>query len=255
MDVARQSAPVQSVRKAMDLLDRVAFASPAQRPTLTQLAGEMGLRTNTAHNLLKSLEACGYVGREAGGYAPGYKLRQMGLMNRATSPEASRRIRAVLADLAEQVGELVLYAVLSGHRRITLAYVDGAPDAGIHRQPDLAPSIYAVPTGRLLLACAPPEQRQEIIEALGLPEAQHWEGMRTRRKLDAALDAIAERGFCIQSTAAGRYASFAVGVPDAADGLAGSLGCMAAAADWPPSRHDEMLAALTAAAKRLAAVV
>jgi DNA-binding IclR family transcriptional regulator len=253
MEIAKQSAPVQSVRKAMDLLDRVVFAPSGRAPTLTQLAGELGIRTNTAHNLLKSLEACGYAGRDGagGGYVPGYKLRQVGLLNRALSPEAARRLQAALDDLAARVGELVLYAVLSGPRRITLAFADGAPEPNIQRAPDPAPQLYSVPTGRVLLACAAGPQRRNLIDALGQPDPDHWAGVRTRRELDAALDAIARDGFCVQSTAGGRYASFAVPVYDGHDGLAGSLGCMAGAADWPDTRHDEMISALSACARRL----
>ena len=74
--------PVQSVCKALTLLDKVVAANLLRGGAgLSELSSECCMPLNTTHNLLKSLAASGYVSlRGRGVYVPGPKCDEIARM-------------------------------------------------------------------------------------------------------------------------------------------------------------------------------
>ena len=82
----KQDVPVQSVRKAIELLDMIVLEDPTHKGiTLTELAGRMGMRLNSTRNILKTMIICDVIAQnEAHAYVPGPKILAIGRLNYAS---------------------------------------------------------------------------------------------------------------------------------------------------------------------------
>ena len=118
--------PVRSVRKALNLLSILVFEEPnGVGLSLSQLARRMGLPANSTRNLLKTMMICGFVAQNKQRmYVTGPRCRQIGNLNRITSPEALSVLRPALVALSERLEESVIFSILSGANRIILVDVD-----------------------------------------------------------------------------------------------------------------------------------
>lgn len=96
---------VQSVQRAFELLEYVATSSDGAR--LSELADSLGLNRSTAHNLLASLDALGYV--EQADKGTPYRLtgRLANLLGPRVEAEMAlrARIRPVLEQITRDTGE------------------------------------------------------------------------------------------------------------------------------------------------------
>ncbi|MDS2171844.1 IclR family transcriptional regulator [Nesterenkonia sp. CL21] len=138
---------VQSVQRAFDLLERIAVQPEGAK--LSELADGAGLNRSTAHNLLASLEALGYIAQDRKGAA--YRLT--GKVNRLQrlDAEAERalrlRLRPVLQAVSQASGESTFLGLVSGMDYLCV-------DAVLSNKP-------------LHLAVRPGERKPLVVEALG----------------------------------------------------------------------------------------
>lgn len=105
---------IQSVQRAFDLLELV--ASNPEGTRLSELADRAGLNRSTAHNLLASLEALGYITQHGKGspYRLTGKLRQL-LGPSAGAEHALRaRVRPMLEQITAETGETSYLAFAAG---------------------------------------------------------------------------------------------------------------------------------------------
>lgn len=252
MNTRTPRTPVESLRKGLEVLDRLVRAGEGgARPS--ELAEATGLKLTTAHNLLKTLELSGWASKEGRGrYVAGWRVGSLlrpGRLDLGPEGEAMRRVR----DAARRTGEAVVLATLVGGRRTVLARAEGA--GAVRVDPDAGGSdgagLWSVVTGRVLAAFCEEAELRRILEREGMPGAA-WDGLRTRERLGEALDHVRRQGF---AEARGRdVASLAAPVLGEAGDLRGALGVYLPAYRYTEPHRREILSVLQQQASRLAAL-
>jgi DNA-binding IclR family transcriptional regulator len=196
---------VQSVERALALLDAVAAASP-RGDTVAELALGCGINRATAWRLLATLEAHGLVDRDPGTnrYQVGYTVARMAAASGVDG--LVRRTHHVLERVCAQTGEAADLAV---GRRTELVYVDEVAPSAVLTVNWLARPVplHATSTGKAWLAWLP---EAEVRGLLGT----HLEGFTDATVTDVSrllgeLDQIRERGF---ATSAGELEPTLYGV-------------------------------------------
>ena len=248
--------PVRSVKKALDLLNVLLFDDLAREGrTLGDLARELGLKSSTCHNLLKTLAACQYVEQTPDGrYAAGPVCRRIGTRNALFDRETRAQIERLMVELNAELREGVVFAVLVDGRRLTASHVECDQRITVNSMGMHVGCPYQLPTGRVLLAHAGAEEVARVVERHGLPGSR-WNGIRSMRALDRACARVRET---IENEGVYRMpeeieadsdtADFAVPCLTAADGLIGAVGCHA-----PAYRVDAAVAKRIAECLRLTA--
>ena len=246
--------PVLSVRKALDLLNLLVFDDPGREGlALGDLAGRLGFPAATAHNLLKTLCACGYaVQAGVGRYTVGSRCLEIGRFNRPALRATAAVVRARRRRSAARSTDRT-FAVLADGRRLRLWSTEPEHLIRIDAAALETQRLFTVPTGRILAAFAAPRELDLLLARYGLPAAGEWPDAATAPALKRALAAIRARGHEIMDNR--EIAAFAVPVLDAAGGLAGSLGCFSPSFRCPPPHHAAVVAALKKAAREMAAAL
>ena len=241
--------PVKSVKKALDLLSELAFHDPeGQGLALTKLARTLGLPVNTTHNLLKTMTVCGYVARnDSGLYITGPQCRSLGIVNRVDSDRFKETLLEVLNRHTAVVNEVLVFAILrNGQRRVVARSDPDRQAIRIDSGMDHTVNIYRVPTGRVLVSFASPEERRQIVAHYG-PPAGLWPDF------EADIARIRKARACVLLANPQDIHAFAVPVCDPNHRLIGALGCHAPAFRCDRASQKKIAAALRGAAAELAA--
>ncbi len=239
------TVPVKSVKKALDLLSLLAFEDLSRQGfSLSALAARMEMPSNTVHNLLKTMVACGYVSQTSSGtYRIGARMTDMGRLNAVLAAVSSPRLKDTLNKLCQKLGEAVTLTTLVDGQRIMLYQVDPRITIRVDAASLESRSLFARPTGRILAAFADPGQRSRILERHGMPGTD-WAGMVSETALLAALTQVREAGAVTIAENNSDLVAFAVPVLDENGGLLAALGCYAPAFRCDTSRHAPILSAL-----------
>jgi DNA-binding IclR family transcriptional regulator len=247
--------PVQSVRKALDLLNLLVFEDPGREGlALGDLAGRLQFPAATAHNLLKTLCACGYAAQMgAGRYRVGPRCLDVGRFNRLLNETIATMIRARMEALGRALNETVTFAVLADGRRLLLWTTEPGQLIRIDAATLETRRLFTVPTGRILAAHASLGELERLLARHGLPSEAEWPKTTTLPALKRALAEIRARGHEVMIRS--DLSAFAVPVLDAAGGLAGSLGCFSPSFRCLASQHATVVAALKHAALAIAAAL
>lgn len=157
-----QSARVQSVDRALRLLDGVAAAAP-RGETVAELAAQCDINRATAWRLLGTLEAHRLVERDpsTNRYQIGFALIRMSAA--AGYDGLVRRTRPILERVSAQTGETADLAV-AGLRGVT--YVSEVAPPSVLAVSWLAREVplHATSTGKAFLAWLPPQEAWGMLE-------------------------------------------------------------------------------------------
>lgn len=242
--------PVQSVARALAALDQLAAAEArGQGVPLQALAEALGLRASTARNIVKTMTLCGYVAQTSDRkYRLGPRCRD--LTRAALLGDRLRQaIAAAAHGLAAEIGETVVAATLLGGRRVPLLQVEGGGAVRVDGALEDHDRLYELVTGRVLLAFARPDERREALARHGWPGPQ-WCGITDEGALERTLEAIRQAGYAEDLTSAGEVWAVASPVRDGDGGALAAIGLFMPAYRATSERRSEVLAALTAAARR-----
>ncbi|MCA0964705.1 IclR family transcriptional regulator [Salipiger bermudensis] len=104
---------IQSITRALEILDAVAHAGGAA--PLGEIAAKTGLKTTTAHNILRTLQDAGYIRRRPGDMRYHLGDRILNLARVVGDDDAlRRRLRPTLEQMAARTSKTVFLAVPSG---------------------------------------------------------------------------------------------------------------------------------------------
>lgn len=156
--------PVEAVRRALRILQ--CFDVDRRELGVTEVAEELGLHKATAHRLLATLEAEGFVRRtDQKRYQLGLRAYRIGLL---AMPGAEQReaVKEELRQLAAVTGETAHLATLDGNQVLYLEKVEGShrlrlPSAVARRVPPHCTGL-----GKVLLAALPADQRLRVLATL-----------------------------------------------------------------------------------------
>jgi DNA-binding IclR family transcriptional regulator len=156
-------AVIQSVERALALLEGIAKYEQGAR--MTDLAFSLGLNKSTTHHLLATLEEHGYVRQDAASDRYFLGLKFVELMSRAHGAASLIHIaRPFLQRLANSTGEAVNLVVLDRTEAIYLDKVDGTRNMSMQIQSGRRAPLYCSAAGKVLLAFAPAELRDEYLK-------------------------------------------------------------------------------------------
>jgi DNA-binding IclR family transcriptional regulator len=223
--VASRSQTVQSVDRAMALLQAVATAAESDA-TAARLAESCGLNRATAWRILHTLEVHGVVtcARETGRWSVGATIVDLARSAGAEALVAAAHPR--LERLSMQTGETAALAV---PRVDGLTYVDEVAPPAIIAATWLGQTVplHATSTGKVLLAFGDPGLLPSVT-GRGL-ERYTDSTLTTREALDAELAHVRLRGF---ATCLGEYETSAWGVSAPVQDRSGRL--LAVLSIWGP---------------------
>jgi DNA-binding IclR family transcriptional regulator len=172
------AGPVQSVDRAAAILEILARDGEAG---VTEVARELGVHKSTASRLLAALDRRELVAQDAarGKFRLGAGLlRLAGAARRGL--DLTQESRPVCRALAQEVGETVNLAILSGRDALYLDQVAGPAALSPHNWAGQRIPLHATSDGKVLLAYLP---EAELAECLAPPLARF-----TDRTITAATD-------------------------------------------------------------------
>lgn len=171
-----------------------AFVPPHLLHTVPTLAASTGLPASAVFRIVRTLLALGLLRQQGSAYS--LSLAAMDLGYTAVAGQSAVELAApLLQSLRERFGGLAFMSVLAGHESIDVAKFVGAERSvhGTIRYP-----LYATAGGKVLLAFAPTEVRNKIIDELEfVAHAPHT--IRGSDQLRKELAIVRERGFAINN--------------------------------------------------------
>nr|WP_242611227.1 IclR family transcriptional regulator [Blastococcus saxobsidens] len=186
------SGTVQSVNRALLLLELL--AQGGGRLPVSELAQRSGLSLGTAHRLLATLAARGYVRQDHDRrYALGAALLPLG--------DATRRLLSswalpFLSELAQDCGETVNLAVLEDDHVVYVAQAPGRHRMRMFTQVGRRVLPHSTAVGKVLLAWHEEDQLGRVIFRLGMPRhTSHT--LTSLGAFRAELAAVRERGWAV----------------------------------------------------------
>lgn len=247
----RQAVPIQSIRRALDALDYLAEQGLAgEGASLQAVAAHLEVPPTTAHNILRTMVACGYVGREGNGrYGLGARCRDL-LRGARFAGGGLDAAAAVVHGLAARTGESVVLTTLAQGRRRVLVRAEGHEVLRVSPALEERGVFWERVTGRVLAAYASPAELQEILCACGMPGAA-WGGIETERSLEPALAAVRAAGCAQEMPSALGVVALAAPVLDERRHLLGALGVYLPVTRAGEERLQWLRAELLSASRRL----
>ena len=190
-DLAGTENSVQSVVRAMDVLEAVAAAGEMG---VTELARALGLHVATVHNLLRTLTARHYLLNAGGRYRLG---PAMAVLASRWDPLRAlpERLQPYLERISRESGEAASATVLVGYEARLVAFQAGTEAITIHFPQWSWPQALKLATGRLLVALGEPTQWPEFVARSPdvVPGA-------TPAQWQAELLRLREQGYCALRT-------------------------------------------------------
>ena len=182
---------MRALQRVMAILSAVADAPEPQTPA--RVARTTALSLSTVARMMREMADEGLLERSErdGSYALGtrlYRIVQAGA--RYSDPVSS--IRPILTEVRDATGETTSLHVRNRGQRVCIAEVQSQHDLRRVVPLGLALSLYGTATGEVLLAGAPPEEREQELDDLGLSTSEHAE-------LEARLTKIRAQGWAIVS--------------------------------------------------------
>jgi DNA-binding IclR family transcriptional regulator len=185
---------VKAVHKTIGLLEALA---QQKEMGVTELAECAGIHKSTVYRFLNSLKDLGYVHQNVSNekYSLTLKLFELGsyVLGRM---ELWEQAHPILEQLAEQTRETVHLAVLDDGRLVYLGKFESTQALRVSMSSRIGQSAptYCTGVGKLLLAHAPPEQVEQILDREGLrPFTDHT--ITDRSLLAKELESIRQHGF------------------------------------------------------------
>lgn len=242
-----------TVRKGLALLELL--AEYPHGATAGQLVADSGYAFSTCYRLLSTLVDAGYAE-----YEPATKQYRLGLLlfamgqKAATARGYAGTALPVMREVVEATGESCLLGVLDGDRFLTVHTVDG-PHHRITTDPGDRGELHTSSLGRVLLAFAAPDVREDLMASLDLT-ARTERSLTDRERLRAIIAQVREQGWALQDQEHDDgMAALAVPVMSPGAPLQAALALAAPVHRCDPAQLVQNVPLLREAADRLAVVL
>lgn len=183
---------VQSVHRVLDVLESVAAAGG--RLSLNEIAARSVLPVPTAHRLLGTLVARGYMRRTPDrAYALGLRLLPLAAAAGSVVPVGAE---AVLARLVDSLGETANLAVLTGARAEYVAQVPSRHRMRMFTEVGRQVDLHCTGVGKALLGRLDDDRVREVVRRAGMArQTEHT--LVEETALLADLAAVRSRGYAL----------------------------------------------------------
>jgi DNA-binding IclR family transcriptional regulator len=193
-DSEREDNGPRAILRVPEVL--MAVAAAGSGIGMAELAQDLKLPKTSLHRLLRTLEHGGFVVRTAGLYRPGPESFRLAaaLAQAAPSAQFPACARPVLEVLAEETGETVMLSVVSDKltESVYLEVIESASPLRFAMRAGNRRPLFAVASGKAILAFQPAEQRQRYLDQVDFLEFT----VETTRKgeMPALLRRVRETG-------------------------------------------------------------
>jgi IclR family acetate operon transcriptional repressor len=238
-------ALVKSIKKAFDALDYVMWSSRSgMGATLSDIAETLDEKQTTMRNILKTMEACGYLARSGKLYVPGAKT---GDLARTSNREKLIEVLSpLLKQAAQKSGEsFVLTSVYDGRREVISRY-NGSNEVGVNTDVAENKTVYSLVTTRIFLAFANDFEREQFYKNNGYPRKE-WP-KASSNNLNQELNDLKEKGFAVERNEA--LCAYAFPVLDSKGNILASFGVYAPVFRINQKTESELLTVLSGIADR-----
>jgi IclR family acetate operon transcriptional repressor len=241
---------VQSVKRALDALDYIAGECvAADGVRLRDVAGHLDLKPTTLRNILRTMEACGYIGRTGDRlYRPGPRCRRLAF-GAASVQALLQTARPAMHELAERTGESLVLTCLAGGVRRVLARHQGGHLVTVNAERMDEGDPYTLVTTRVLLAHAHPDEVRRFVDECGAPRGR-WDGAATVEQVVEAAARLRDRQV-VEYHPSDDVVALASPVDSGAAGVPVALGMFLPRLRYDPERGAELRDALAATTRRI----
>jgi DNA-binding IclR family transcriptional regulator len=195
----REAAGVSSVRSVQRAARIITALAEDPYPIgIVALAGRASLSASSAHRILATLTALGWVEQNSRSakYRLSHRMLGIGVSGLVANPVLQDGV-AYLARLAEATGCDALLSTLVGTRTVHLARVAGARTRRAQFDPGLSHPAHAMADGKLLLAYLPEEERNYIYGIAHLIRFTP-DTVVGHDELERELEAIRAQGYAVE---------------------------------------------------------
>ncbi len=188
----RPSGGVQSVHRALDLIEIVAGAGG--QLAIGEIAAASDIPLPTIHRLLQTLVERGYMRQTPNRhYALGFRLVPLGT---TASSMVGINTQAILGELVDELGETANLAILSGAHAEYVAQVPSRHAMRMFTEVGRQVELHCSGVGKALLAQLDDAQIRSVIDRVGLP-GYTAHTLTTETALLADLAEIRRRGYAM----------------------------------------------------------
>jgi DNA-binding IclR family transcriptional regulator len=185
-----QIRQVASVSRALQIIELL-ISNATHESGVTEISRELGVAKSTAHQLLATLAAHGFVENDgaSGRYRLGVRAMEAGAVA-STRAGLGPAVLPLLEALVGEVNETCSIGVLTGNSVSLVQRVEAESVLRVDLRVGTQFPIQTSAIGRIILAEMPQERREQILDALDMPKAE-------RRKTDKAIEAARKEGCAI----------------------------------------------------------
>ena len=185
---------IQSVERALDVLEGLAAADA--EISMSELSARTGMPLTTIHRLVKTLEARGYVRRNASRkYGLGAPLIGLG---EAASRLVGSRARPYLAELVDVSGETANLALLEGDHAVYVANSPSPHKMRMFTEVGNRVLPHSTAVGKVLLSYLPDGQAERLLRRTGMPRRTP-DTITDPRELLAQLQQVRQLGYAVDA--------------------------------------------------------
>jgi DNA-binding IclR family transcriptional regulator len=188
----RASAAGNAAEKTIRLLE--AAAAPGGPHPLGEIAGSAGVPKASAHRILRTLVANGFLANDGGRYPLGPRMRTLAAS--VTAAQADSRIDDLLADLSLRTGQTVHLALRTGNTATYTHKVDSADAVQMASRVGMRLPLHTTAIGKCVLAGLTEPELAAIITETGLP-ARTGASRTSSAVLHAELARVRAAGFAV----------------------------------------------------------
>ncbi len=238
-------AAVQSVERAFRILEMLyENKTPEDGLGIASVSRELGLKTPTVHNLMKTLVLLGYAEqKEDGRYRPGPRADKFGMKSDSTLLALAR---PVIAGLVRKLNETAVLIVAHDGVRYTLLQEECTRELKVSADTSPNRNFSGTATGLAILSCFSGTRLKQYLESSPDALSGHFKSIAALKK---ALDEIRKDGCCILEKE--EFVVFGVPVSDPGSGLYAALGMFVPLTRYDRRVRAEILAGMKAAAESL----
>jgi len=196
MKKRRASAPAQKVKTADRTVDLFELFAREQRPlNLSQLSQLLGIPLSSAHGLIKTLQARGYLYElsRRQGYYPSSRLGSVSAAIAAATPVTSL-VDPILQALREEAKESVVLVKRQGDRVVYLEVYE--TDESVRFSPVVGETkpLHTTASGKAILSSLAPDALRELLGRLDL-EPVTEKSVTSARELREQVERGRKRGY------------------------------------------------------------
>ncbi len=181
---------VASVSRALQIIELL-ISSSTHELGVSEISREIGVVKSTAHQLLATLAAHGFVENNGttGRYRLGVRAMEAGAVA-STQAGLGPAVLPLLEALVGEVHETCSIGVLVGHSVSLVQRVEAESVLRVDLRVGTRFPIQTSAIGRIILAEMPQERREQILDALDLPKPE-------RRQIDKSIDTARKDGCAV----------------------------------------------------------